>query len=178
MNETISKSLCGYFAQLLEYPVPSLEELTKKCIFLLDPLHKEAADLLKGFNFFLEQTPLARREAIYTDAFEFHSPSFPYVGYHLFGENDRRALFMTGLKEHYGFYGFSEGTELPDRLSIVLRFLASERDAEQMEIIDWRVVPALEKMVAELNGKSNPYKGVLQALLLALKDGWSDGGKE
>jgi hypothetical protein len=46
-----------------------------------------------------------------------------------------------------------------------------QHQAEQREIIDWCVVPALEKMVADLEGGSNPYKGVLQALLLSLKDG-------
>ncbi len=177
MNEIVSKTLCGHFAQLLEYPTSSLQEQTRECVSLLGPLHREAADLLKEFDSFLEQTPLARREEIYTDAFEFHAPSFPYVGYHLFRGNDRRALFMAGLTEHYRLYGFSEGPELPDRLSVMLRFLALEAEAEQGEIIDWCVVPALEKMITELGNTSNPYRGVLQALLLAFKDGWRDGGK-
>jgi nitrate reductase assembly molybdenum cofactor insertion protein NarJ len=81
---------------------------------------------------------------------------------------------MAGLKEHYGTYGFSEGAELPDRLSVMLRFLTLEEDAEQAEIIDWCLVPALEKMVAELKDGSNPYRVVLQALLLTLKDGWKN----
>ena len=46
-----------------------------------------------------------------------------------------------------------------------------QHQGEQREIIAWCVVPALEKMVAHLQGGSNPYKGVLQAFLLALKDG-------
>ncbi len=170
MNEIVSKGLCGRFAQLLEYPTSSLQEPTKECILLLGSLNREAVDLLRRFSSFLEQTPPDQREEIYTDAFEFHSPSFPYVGYHLFRENERRALFMAGLKEHYGIHGFSEGPELPDRLSVMLRFLAQDEDAEEREIIDWCVVPALEKMVADLGERSNPYMGVLQALLLALKD--------
>jgi nitrate reductase delta subunit len=159
MNETVSTKICGHFAQILEYPTPSLQELTKECISLLDALHTEAADLLKRFNSYLDQTHLGQRKEIYTDAFEFQAPCFPNVEYHLIGENHRRALFMAGLREHYGIYDFSEGTELPDRLSVMLRSLAKEGEAERMEIIDWCIVPALKKMVDQMDGRTNPFGG-------------------
>jgi hypothetical protein len=34
MNETVCTKICGHFAQIQEYPPPSLQELTKECIVL------------------------------------------------------------------------------------------------------------------------------------------------
>ncbi|RPJ09025.1 MAG: hypothetical protein EHM36_04760 [Deltaproteobacteria bacterium] len=175
MGTTYPLKLLEHFAWILDYPTPSLQEWTKNCISLLEPLHSEAANLLKGFSAFLDQTPEGGREEIYVGTFDLQAVCFPYVGHHLFREDHQRALFMAGLKEDYGVYHFSEGGELPDRLSVMLRFLATGEDAEQMEIVDWCILPALKKMLAQFADRSNPYRGVLQSLFFVLKDRSGDG---
>jgi nitrate reductase delta subunit len=72
------------------------------------------------------------------------------VGYHLFGETYKRSVFLLGLKQRYRALGFAmDAAELPDRLSVVLRFLACcPDDALRDELIDEAVLPALGRMSA------------------------------
>ena len=91
------------------------------------------------------------------------------MGYHLFGDRNHRGIFLAGLKEHYQVFRFSAGNELPDHLGVMLRFLANEEDEEEREeLIFLCIIPALKKMLEGFRS-SNPYKEVLQALLLMLQ---------
>lgn len=160
------------FAGILEYPDYSLYECFDECISLLMGWHNEAAKLLRKFESFLAGVPLTQIQEIYTRTFDLQPACYPYVGYHLFGEDYRRGLFMAGLKKRYLSHDFSTGKELPDHLPVILRFLAEPpRDDKNYELIHECVIPSLEKMLAEgLNREEdNPYRGVLQALLLTLQ---------
>jgi nitrate reductase assembly molybdenum cofactor insertion protein NarJ len=78
---------------------------------------------------------------------------------------------MAKLKEHYKAHGFSEEKELPDHLSVMLRFLSANcNDAESQELIRECMLPALSKMIGALNGvKENPYRAVLKASAIVLR---------
>ena len=165
------RKLYPLFAEILEYPTCSLYECFDECISLLLGWDHEAARLLRRFESTLARVPLTEMQEIYTRTFDLQPACFPYAGYHLFGEDYRRGLFMAGLKRQYLSHGFSAGKELPDHLAVILRFLAeTSRDKENEELIHEGMIPALEKMLATgLREGDNPYREVLQALLLTLQ---------
>jgi len=165
------RKLYALFAEMLEYPAYSLYECFDECISLLMDRDNEAAKLLRKFESILARVPLTEMQEIYTRTFDLQPACYPYVGYHLFGEDYRRGLFMAGLKKHYLSHDFSVEKELPDHLAVILRFLAeTSRDKEKAELIHECVIPSLEKMLAGgLKEGDNPYGGVLQALLLTLQ---------
>ncbi len=172
-NELRQKARYLYplFAEILEYPTESLYECLDECISLLLGWDGEAAKLLKEFESTLARVPLARVQEIYTRTFDLQPACYPYVGYHLFGEDYRRGLFMAGLKREYGSRGFSIGKDLPDHLAVMLKFLAGPSGGnENPEVVRECLIPALEKMLAGgLKEGDNPYRGVLQALLLTMQ---------
>jgi len=159
------------FADILEYPSLLLLEKARECLASLVSCHGPAANLMKEFAFFLEQTPLSQMEEIYTRTFDLQAICIPYVGYHLFGEDHRRAMFMAELKKCFRRNNFSPGNELPDHLGVLLRFLARENDpGEREELIQMCLRPALFQMVQSFGEENHPYRAVLQALLLMFQE--------
>jgi nitrate reductase delta subunit len=109
-------------------------------------------------------------EEVYTSTFDFNAICYPYVGYHLFGDGSHRGMFLAGLKEHYQVSGFSAGNDLADHLGAMLRYVAySEDEGEREELLFLFIVPSLKKMLEGFEDGANPYKRVLQALLLILQ---------
>jgi len=166
-----SRKLYILFAEILEYPTYSLYECFEECISLLLAQDSEAASLLKKYESVLARMPLTQMQETYTRTFDVQPACFPYVGYHLFDENYRRGMFMSELKKHYLSHGFSIDRELPDHLAVILRFLAqSAVDEENDELVHDCMIPALEKMLKRgLKEQNNPYRAILQALLLMLE---------
>jgi len=167
--------LFNLFAGLLEYPTPALARQVGTGVEWLAELHPQAAARLEQFRHSVEAITSERMEEIYTRSFDMQPVSYPYVGYHLFGESYKRGAFMAQLNEGYRANGFSPGNELPDHVAIILRFLASSMDGRTGDfgrtLIDEGLAPTLEKMVKELDAQAdNPYSAVVSALLLVIKE--------
>lgn len=61
----------------------------------------------------------------------------------MFGETYRRSVFLLALKERYRERGFQLLTnELPDRLSVLLRFAPANDDQAEV-IVKETLIPAL-----------------------------------
>jgi len=164
------REIYSLFADILEYPTPALAERVQECIERLAPAHPEAAEELNAFSEFIEQTPLEKLEELYTHTFDLQVICFPYVGYQLFGESYKRGAFLAGLKGQFKAYGFSSGNELPDHISMVLRFLALPPEEEiGGPLLREALIPALTKMLNSFKSEGHPYRRVLRALLLALQ---------
>ncbi|MBI3962458.1 MAG: molecular chaperone TorD family protein, partial [Deinococcus sp.] len=96
------------------------------------------------------------------------------VGYHLFGESYKRSIFLLELKKHYQAEGLDTGSELPDHLAVLLRFLANNCQAGLVdEIIHEALLPALAKMAGENSEEDreqrHEYRLLLKALTLVLR---------
>ena len=165
----MSMRLYQLFAEILGYPTPSLPNQVNECISLLTSHNGGAVPMLDEFRTFLEVTPVDRMEEVYTRTFDLQAICHPYIGYQLFGNGGRRGMFMAGLKKHYETCEFFTGNELPDHLSTMLRFAPNCTKAEREELISECLVPAVKKMVSGFEDGSNPYRGVLQALLLVFQ---------
>ena len=145
--DSTARRVLALFARLLDYPAPGLDDTAHECAALAADHSPEAAALLRGFQDFVEATPLGQLEEIYTGVFELNATFYPYVGYHLFGETYKRSIFLLELKQRYAAHGFATGSELADHIAVLLRFVSICTDAALgEEILRDALLPALEKM--------------------------------
>ncbi len=166
----------GYalFAQILDYPGPGLAGVLEEGIAESQPANPETARLLARFKGECERLGLPRLEELYTNTFDLRADCSLYAGYHLFGEDWRRSLFLAELKERYRACGFSCGIEMPDHMAVLLRFLSVQTDpGEETVVIEDCVRPVVSRVAAQLDPALHPYRGALEALRLWL--GRQDG---
>ena len=169
MDKEKTGHLYRLFADLLGYPTPALARQAQEAAACAGT--GQAATLLTGFCSFVEQTPPARLEELYTGTFDLQAVCYPYVGYRLFGDNYKRGMLMARLNAGYRERGFSAGKELPDHVAVILRFLASVSEDEFSQgLLHDGLIPAVDTMVKAFGDQSdNPYAGVIHALLLVLR---------
>ncbi len=101
-------------------------------------------------------------EEMFTRTFEINPVCALEVGWHVYGEEYARGALMVRLREELRRHGIAEITELPDHLTHVLQLLG-RLDAELADDLAGRyVLPALEKMLAAIEGKDCPYEELLE----------------
>ncbi|MBI4247696.1 MAG: molecular chaperone TorD family protein [Candidatus Rokubacteria bacterium] len=176
---TAPPGLWRAFACLLEYPRRSPAAAARECAGLLAPLCAEAAAAVAAFAAFAERAPGGAVEEAYTRVFDLDATHCPYVGFHLFGESYKRSVFLVRMKTQARALGLALGSELPDHVGVLLRFLDAGADAEfEAELIGEALLPALHRMTATTAGDdespapsegSAAYHGVLTALRAALE---------
>jgi len=153
--------ILGLFADIVDYPAPGLAGKAAECAALIGAAQPEAVALLESFGRFAEQKSLGKLQEVYSGFFDLNSICHPYVGYQLFGENYKRSIFLIGLKKAYRAEGFETGTsELPDRLSIVLRFVAHSKGGEEIdELLNRGLLPALARMTTKPESDGHQHDG-------------------
>ena len=141
----------GLFADILDYPAPGLANKAAECAVLIGAAQPEAAALLESFRRFAEETSLGKLQEVYSGFFDLNSICHPYVGYQLFGENYKRSIFLIGLKKAYREEGFeASASEMQDRLSIVLRYVAHSKGGDEIdELLNRGLLPALARMTTK-----------------------------
>ena len=155
-------------ADIVDYPAgpigPMLEdgaaELTLEC--------PEAASHLSAFQVSVAGKSLGQLQELYINAFDLRPDCTPNLGYHLFGDDGRRGMFLAELKSRMQARGIAIGSELPDHLSMVLRYMQQE-EQERPTLIEDCLLPALSRMATILDSTENPYKHALRALLSLLQ---------
>lgn len=106
---------------------------------------------------------------IYTRTFDLAPQCAPYLGVHLFGEQDaRRSQLMVGLASEYKATGHDTGSELPDHLSVVLRSLTRLPAQTRDELVRLCVRPALVSMATQLRSSNSPYEHLVRAPIALL----------
>jgi nitrate reductase delta subunit len=160
---------CLLFSKLLSYPNDRTKPTAADCNRQLKEADPAAAAAFADFIGFLEQQNLPLIEELFTSTFDLQALSAPYVGYQLCGESQARTLFLMKLQELYTRHDFSSGTELPDHLSELLRFIGSVSDPQgNREIIVDALLPALEKIIHGIEAQDQPYRLLLSALQIYL----------
>jgi nitrate reductase molybdenum cofactor assembly chaperone NarJ/NarW len=175
MSKDLTSTLYDSFAALLEYPDADVKEQAVQCLVQLQPIYPESAEALEKFIRRLDQLSLDKMRELYTVTFDMQPVCYPYVGYHLYGESYKRGAFMAQLNEAYRGFDYSAGLELPDHLSVILRFVGldtANREGDFCQaLLGDGLTPALEKMLKAFDAQSeNPYHGLLLALRLFLAD--------
>ena len=150
--------MLGLFADILDYPAPGVAQKAAECIALIGSAQPQAATLLESFRGFAEETPLGKLQEVYSGFFDLNSICHPYVGYQLFGENYKRSVFLVGLKRSYRAEGFeASADEIPDRLSIVLRFAAQSKSEDVEDLLGRGLLPALERMTTKPESEGHQH---------------------
>ena len=151
----------GLFADILDYPAPGLAGKAAECAALIGAAQPEAVALLESFRGFAEENSVGKLQEIYSGFFDLNSICHPYVGYQLFGENYKRSSFLLGLKKAYRAEGFEASvSEIPDRLSVVLRFVAHSKGGEDIdELLNRGLLPALARMTTKPESDGHQHDG-------------------
>lgn len=148
----------------------------------------EAKDIdppLAPFARFVESSTLAGLQEEYVATFDFNPAVAPYLGHHLYGDNQRKGAYLIRLKQEFGRHGFaSSGPELPDHLPLVLGFLAflarNAEDGVRRSFISECVLPGVERLSSAFSVRKNsPWKPVVEAakLLCAVDSAVQEEGK-
>ena len=175
MVKDSTSHLFDLFADLFEYPTLTTPLKAGLCYEQLQESHSDAGILLENFYREIETRTLEQMQEIYTTTFDMQPICYPYIGYQLFGESYKRGVFMSHLNEAYRLSGFSAGNELPDHISIILRYLGLDIEKRENEfgatLLHEGLLPALKKMDETLKKQvGNPYADVVSALLCVLTD--------
>ncbi len=167
--ETMNLKPCLVFSQLLSYPSAQTKLTAVEFEQQLKELDPAAAPAFSSYLNFLELQELVQIEELFTLTFDLQALTDPYIGYQLCGESQARTMFLLKLQGLYAQQGFSCGTELPDHLSVMLRFIGSNDDPQgNTEIIVDAILPALEKIIAGIETTDHPYRHLLNALQIYL----------
>lgn len=149
-------------AALLRYPGPDHALRVERCLRAVEEELPSGAALVVELRRRVQGLSTEALEELYTRTFDLDPVCAPELGWHLFGEQYERGLFLVKLKQLRRRVGLEEdGAELPDHLAGVLELLDRLPPAEAADLAWACVLPALEKMRQGLAGKESPYASAL-----------------
>lgn len=161
------RNLYTILAGLLEYPGDDWDEHLKRAEALRLPGNSHG--LLREFLQEVQSAPVPLLQECYTGLFDLNPVCTLEAGYHLFGENYKRGLFLANLSETERNHNIALNGQLPDYLPALLVLLDRLPDDElRADLISQCMVPALEKISEALAKNNNLYArliGVIEGLL-------------
>ena len=164
------KSICEVLADLLDYPVADWQSRCDECKELLTAESESFASQFSLFASETERLSLSDLQELYTRTFDLSPVCALDIGYHLFGENYKRGVFLANLRETEAPFDLGQEHQLPDYLPVLLRLLTKLDDEELRSalIVDC-MIPALEKMLKTLGEGENPYRHLIAGVNSKLK---------
>ena len=163
-------------SRLLTYPDEQTVEAAELLYIILQGEIPEAAECMSRFGAFLDEHQPWEVEEAFTGTFDVNPACALEVGWHLFGEEYARGLFMVRMREEMRKYGIEEGGELPDHFTHVLSIIGAMPDEEATKFVKACVLPAVKKMLSAFEGTDKPYGDVVRCLALILHHVWGEGG--
>lgn len=162
-------------SRLLSYPDDQTVEAAELLYIILQDELPETAKKLSAFGAFVEQHELWEVEEAFTRTFDVSPTCALEVGWHLFGEEYARGMFLVRMREEMRKYGIAESVELPDHITHVLAVIAAMPDDEAERFVLACVEPAVGKMRQALDNQETPYKHVVACLESVLHHVWGKG---
>jgi len=172
METLVGKDIYTQLAMLLEYPREDFKDRVEEALHVIRVSSRCPEDIrtsIEDFRKVIEDMPLDDLQGIYSYTFELTSDYTLDLGAHVF-DGFKRAEFLVNLKTMYRrsefpFEALGKG-ELPDHLSLVLRFLGFARDEELKKSFkrDF-LIKALEKLSKNFaKNRENPYYHLINAV--------------
>lgn len=165
------------FSRLLSYPDEHTTEAVELLYVVLQGELPDAAHRSAQFGSFCEQHELWEIEEAFTRTFDVNPACALEVGWHLFGEEYARGMFLVRMRQELRKYELPESVELPDHIAHVLAVVAAMPDEEAARFVRACVQPAVAKMNEALGQKDTetPYRHVIAALTALLEHRWGPG---
>lgn len=160
------------FSCLLSYPDEHTTQAVELLYVVLQGELDDAAQSTSQFGSFCEQHELWEIEEAFTRTFDVNPACALEVGWHLFGEEYARGMFLVRMRQELRKYGLAESVELPDHVSHVLAVMAAMPDEEAARFVRACVQPAIEKMNEALAEQETPYRHVVAALVSVIEHRW------
>ena len=162
------RNLYTILAGLLEYPGDDWAERLERAEELCLPGNSHG--LLREFLREVQSTPVPLLQECYTQIFDLNPVCTLEAGYHLFGENYKRGLFLANLSQTEKSHEIALNGQLPDYLPALLLLLDRlPEDELRADLISQCMVPALEKMSQALSKNESPYAHLIAAVGELLK---------
>jgi len=155
---------CDGLARLLEYPGEGYIETTLRCLETMRLADAEAASCLEAFAGTVRNLSTEQLQELFIQTFDLNPACVLEVGWQLFGDDYKRGEFLVRMREELRAHELAESGELPDHLTHVLRLVARMEAEEAGAFASLFVLPAVEKMLAGLSGKHNPFENILLAI--------------
>jgi len=153
-------------ARMLDYPLEKEQLQTDYLLVSAYLTRQRLNSSIASFAEFTAVSSLAALQEEYVATFDFNPATAPYLGHHLFGDNQKKGGYMIMLKQEFERCGYTPpGVELPDHLAVVLGFLAhlagqEGAGARQKFIVDC-VLPGVERMNTAFAGRQESRWKVL-----------------
>ncbi|HAF14120.1 MAG TPA: hypothetical protein DCK93_12660 [Blastocatellia bacterium] len=153
-------------ANLLDYPGADWS----RQIELMSAELTEEANAFAQFRAGIANLSLAELQELYTRTFDLSPVCALEIGYHLFGENYKRGIFLANLRETEAPFDLGQEHQLPDYLPVLLRLLTKLADEELREsLIGECLLPALAKMLVAFGDGENPYRHLVEVVRATLR---------
>ncbi len=162
-------------SRLLSYPDEQTVESAELLYIILQGEVPDAAQEISQFGNYVECHDSWEVEEAFTGTFDVNPACALEVGWHLFGEEYARGMFLVRMREELRKYGLPESTELPDHITHALAVIAAMPDDEAERFVRACVLPAVQKMREALDGKESPYRHVVACLASVLHHVWGQG---
>lgn len=169
MEARLFHHLVRRFQRLLSYPRPGYAASASALQRALALRFPEAAAQLADFVKSTESRSIEELEEEFTRTFELNPACALEVGWHLFGEEYSRGLFLVRMREELRRHGLEEDRELPDHITHVLALLAAMRPETAAPFVRSCVWPALGRMQRALAKSGSPYAALFAALRIGLR---------
>ena len=164
-----NRRLLNLFSQLLSYPQEGYLGLVEACRPLVAEVDVESADHLGCFGEQLSGQNTDELQELFVRTFDLNPICALEVGWQLFGDNYDRGDFLVRMQDELRRCGVERSTELPDHLCHMLLLLGRMEPDRAHELATTAVLPAVNKMLAGLEGKSIPHEHVLRAATRVLE---------
>ncbi len=151
-------------SKLLSYPTETYVEAAEMLYVILQSELPEAAECMAKFGAYAEPLEVHELEENYARTFDINPACALEVGWHLFGEEYTRGLFLVRLRGEMRDRGIEESAELPDHVAHVLAVVAAMPDDEAQRFVRACVLPAVDKMCKALEDADSPYRHVVRCL--------------
>lgn len=164
------KSIYECLAGLLDYPDGDWRSLIGSFVEIAANERAENFDALASFREAVKNMSLSELQEVYTRTFDLSPVCTLDIGYHLFGENYKRGVFLANLRETEAPFDLGQEHQLPDYLPVLLRLLTKlDDEGLRSALVADCMIPALEKMLAKLSEGDNPYRYLLGAVRATLQ---------
>lgn len=150
--------------RLFRYPTEGYPALARELAKALRAGGGRAAESLARFADFAASVSPHELEETFTRTFDLNPACAAEIGWHLFGEEYLRGLFMVRIRAEMRERGLEETGELPDHVVHVLAVLAAMEPKPAREFARACVCPAVGKMQRALAEGAPPFRPLVDAL--------------